>query len=228
MTGEAASTAPVIRVRITYAKGEPLRFISHLDLARTWERAFRRARLPLAYSQGFNPRPRFQMAAALPVGVTGSAELLDLWLVEPWTPAHVLDSLRPALPIGLQAVDAAPVELVAVPLQVRLRAARYTAVVAGPEAPEAIQARVRALLEAPTLPRRRQHKGEWQTYDLRPLLQDVVVEAGTEAQVLLSMRLASGPEGAGRPDELLDALGLSLAVQSIERTRLIFEVEEKS
>lgn len=59
---------PVQRLRFAYAKGEALRYISHLDLARTWERAFRRAGLPVAYSQGFNPKPRFQIAAALPWG----------------------------------------------------------------------------------------------------------------------------------------------------------------
>ena len=58
---------PRQRIRVTFGKGQQLKYISHLDLARTWERVFRRARLPVAYSQGFNPRPRFQLAAALPV-----------------------------------------------------------------------------------------------------------------------------------------------------------------
>ena len=71
------------RLRARFAKRESLKYISHLDLARTWERVFRRAGLPVVYSQGFNPRPRFQIAAALPVGVTGQSELLDIWLSEP-------------------------------------------------------------------------------------------------------------------------------------------------
>ncbi len=57
------------RLRLTFAKGEAVKYISHLDLARTWERVFRRVGLPLAYSQGYNPRPRFQIAAALPEDV---------------------------------------------------------------------------------------------------------------------------------------------------------------
>ena len=77
---------PKQRLRLRFSKGEQLKYISHLDLARAWERAFRRAGLPVAHSQGFNPRPRLQIAAALPVGVTGRAEYLDVWLTEALVP----------------------------------------------------------------------------------------------------------------------------------------------
>jgi len=71
------------RLRITFAKGETLKYISHLDLARAWERALRRAGVPLAYSQGFNPRPKMAFAAALPVGYTATAEMVDILLEKP-------------------------------------------------------------------------------------------------------------------------------------------------
>jgi radical SAM-linked protein len=69
-----------MRLRITFAKTEAMRFTSHLDLHKTWERTFRRARLPLAYSQGFNPHPHINLASALPLGFTGDQEVIDVWL----------------------------------------------------------------------------------------------------------------------------------------------------
>lgn len=217
---------PKKRLRITFEKGEVLKYISHLDLARTWERVFRRAGLPVAYSQGFNPRPRFQIAAALPVGVTGRAELLDVWLTEPMGSSEVLTRLRTALPPGLEATDSVNVDLRSPSLQSQMRAADYRATVLGPEPAETIQYRVRALLELPSVPRRRQHKGKWQSYDLRPFIQSVVVEPGEEGEHILTMRLQASPDGAGRPDEVLEVLGLSLAAHTVERTRLRFEFDK--
>ncbi len=72
-----------MRLRVTFSKGGPLVYTSHLDLARAWERALRRAGVGLVYSGGFNPRPKLQLAAALPLGHTAEAEWLDVWLEKP-------------------------------------------------------------------------------------------------------------------------------------------------
>jgi radical SAM-linked protein len=223
MTNEQGSKQ---RLRIGFAKGEPLKYISHLDLARTWERTFRRAGLPVAYSQGFNPRPRFQIAAALPVGITGGAELLDVWLSEPVAPEEAFALLRPALPSGLAVSTVEEVELRAPSLQAQMRAADYRAVIHSPEPVESLRGRVQALLDAPTLPRQRHHKGKWQTYDLRPLVQSVTVAAGHAGEQVMEMRLQASPQGAGRPDEVLDVLGLSLVPHSVERTTLWLEFDK--
>ncbi len=217
---------PQQRLRIRFAKGEALKYISHLDLARTWERVFRRAGLPMAYSQGFNPRPRFQIAAALPVGVTGRVELMDLWLLELLSPEEMLERLRLALARGLDVVDAMEVDLRAPSLQSQLRAASYRVAISSPETVEAIRTRVQALMELPAIPRQRHHKGKWQTYDLRPLIQNVAVEPGQEGEQVLLMRVQASPQGAGRPDEVLDVLGLSLVPHSLERTNLCFEFDK--
>ncbi len=214
--------APVQRLRMAYAKGEELRYISHLDLQRTWERAFRRARLPMAYSQGFNPRPRFQMASALPVGVTGRSELLDIWLVEPLSSEEAVSRLRPVLPGGLEVLSAEEVELPAPALQAQMRAADYQAEIHTAEPAGAIEGRIEALMASQAIPRRRMQKGEWQAYDLRPLIQAVRVEVTAEGTILLTMRLEASPRGAGRPEEVLDALGLALSRHRVERTQLYF------
>jgi radical SAM-linked protein len=217
---------PEQRLRIQFAKGAELQYISHLDLARVWERIFRRAALPVAYSQGFNPRPRFQLAAALPVGVTGRAELLDVWLDVTMDPAEALARLVPVLPAGLEVLGVEEVGLRAPALQSQMRAAGYRAEVRTSEPLEGIETRIQALLEAPTLPRQRHHKGRMRSYDLRPLIQQVEVERGEEGKTVLRMRLQASPQGAGRPDEVLDALGLSIAPHAIERTKLHFDFDK--
>jgi hypothetical protein len=107
-----------------------------------------------------------------------------------------------------------------------MRSAAYRATVRSPEPTEAIRQRVSALLKVPTLPRRRHHKGKEQTYDLRPFIQSIEVQPGQQGEHVLTMRLQASPDGAGRPDEVLDVLGLSLAVYTIERTSLYFEFDK--
>jgi radical SAM-linked protein len=218
--------APKQRLRIWFARGPELRYVSHLDMARTWERSFRRAGLPVAYSRGFNPRPRFQIASALPVGVTGREELTDVWLDAPLDPQELLDRLRPALPVGLDVMDAQEVDLRAPSLQSQMRAARYVVTVVSQEPVAAIQTRIDSLLEAPVIMRQRHHKGKMQPYDLRPLVQSVAVEPQGDKERILSMRLQASPQGAGRPDQVLDVLGLSTVPFSIERTNLYFEFDK--
>jgi radical SAM-linked protein len=217
---------PRQRLRLTFGKGEAIKYISHLDLARTWERILRRAGFPLAYSQGFNPRPRFQIAAALPVGVTGRSELLDLWLTECLAPDEALARLRPELPAGLDVLDIQEVELRAPALQSQMRSAGYRVVLQTQEPVEAIRIRLQALLDVPALPRQRLHKGKLQNYDLRPLVQSLSVEPGKGGVQVLTMRLQASPQGAGRPDQVLEALGLSLGPHAIERTNLCLEFDK--
>ncbi len=217
---------PRNRFRLRFAKTEALKYISHLDLARTWERVFRRAELPVAYSKGFNPRPRFQIAAALPVGVMGRAEYLDVWLNVPLNCEDVLSRLHPALPTGLKVLEVEEVELRAPALQSQVREADYRAVVRSREPLEAVRARVEVLLHASTVLRKRHHKGKLRAYDLRPLVRCVTVESGQAGELVLSMRLQASPSGAGRPDAVLEVLGLSLVSHRVERTKLYFEFDK--
>lgn len=71
-----------MRLRITFSKSGGLRYTGHLDMQTTWERTIRRAGLPLAYTQGFHPGPKIQIASALPLGFIGRAEIVDIWLRE--------------------------------------------------------------------------------------------------------------------------------------------------
>ena len=99
--------APVVqRVRIRYAKRGPLRFTSHRDFARAFERAVRRAGVPVAYSQGFSPHPKISYASAAPTGVASEAEYLEIGLQAPAEPERVRAALDEALSPGLDVLEA--------------------------------------------------------------------------------------------------------------------------
>ena len=87
-----------MRVRITFSKTPAMRYTGHLDLHRAWERAFRRAGLPLAYSQGFHPGPRLNLACALPLGFTSECEIVDAWLDGDLALSEIETALTGALP----------------------------------------------------------------------------------------------------------------------------------
>jgi radical SAM-linked protein len=96
---------PVQRLRIRYAKRGRLRFTSHRDFSRAFERAIFRARIPMAYSSGFNPHPRISYAGASPTGAASEAEYLEIGLAETVDPAAVHAALDEALPQGLDVVE---------------------------------------------------------------------------------------------------------------------------
>ena len=91
---------PVQRLRVRYAKRGRLRFTSHRDFSRAFERAIVRARVPMAYSSGFNPHPRISYAGASPTGAASEAEYLEIGLARTVDPAEVLTALEALSPTG--------------------------------------------------------------------------------------------------------------------------------
>lgn len=212
----------VQRLRFVFAKQAGLRYISHLDLMRAWERALRRARLPVAHTQGFNPRPRLLFAAALAVGWTGRAEMVDLFLEQRVDLRQAGPALLAQLPPGLDVSTITEVDLALPNLPAQVIAAEYRIELEqGPNAADLAE-RVARLLAAPSLPRRRERPDGVRSYDLRPLVQDL--RSGQENGCsLLWTRLQADGTATGRPDELVDQLGLVQYLRSIERTRILFK-----
>lgn len=206
-----------MRLRITFSKTGPLRYIGHLDLHTLWERAARRAGLPLAYSQGFHPQPKLQLASALPLGFSSRCEVLDMRLTEDVDPADLPERLRPVLPDGIRVLHAEPVDERAAPLQTRLVSAEYEVQATDELDRAALQRRLDELLAAASLPRERRGKA----YDLRPLIEELRM-LGREAPIRFFIRLAAREGATGRPEEVLDLLGIPLEDAQVERTALIF------
>lgn len=203
-----------MRLRITFAKTGPLRYTGHLDLHKIWERTLRRAGLPLAYSQGFHPQPKIQIAAALPLGFLGREEIVDIWLETNDSPPPSPDSLQSAAPPGLTILRVEPVPERAPALPTQIAAAEYQVTLLEAGGGSDLERRVADLLAKETLPRERRGK----SYDLRPLIQTLACRGAS-----LDMILSAGEGATGRPEEVLDELGIPPETTRIERTRLILK-----
>ena len=114
-----------MKLRALLTKGEEIRFISHLDYAALIERAIRRAKLPVAYSEGFNPHMKFSFASALAVGVTSEAEVMDVELSRPVAQPEAWDRLAAALPPGVRLGRLVPYEGKAKSLMAAVDRAEY-------------------------------------------------------------------------------------------------------
>lgn len=194
------------RVRIRFGKHGSLRFVGHLDLAQTWERVLRRAQVPLEYTQGFNPRPRLQFAAALPVGVTSESEYLDAWLTQPLGgdfPGEWIERLNATCPPGLRVYDLQEVAIRGPALPTLAATSEYVITPADETlSAEDLAARARDLLAREEIMR----QGRKKPYDLRPRVLDLRMNE----QGQLIAHLVTSERGNARPDELLDAMGLEL------------------
>ncbi|HEX9923542.1 MAG TPA: TIGR03936 family radical SAM-associated protein [Anaerolineae bacterium] len=213
------------RLRLTFAKKSDIKYISHLDLALLWERALRRARLPLGYSQGFNPRPKIQIASGLPLGTSGTAEILDMLLTEPVNPDEALERIRPTLPLGVALYSVEEVPLKAAALQQLLHRADYRVLVETDLPAETLRQRINDLLAAEQIIQTRRRRKQEETYDLRPWLYELRLAGLAEGVAHLHMQLAAGQSGNLRPQEVLKVLGLADNWVDLERTRLIFDNE---
>ena len=214
------------RLRLTYARGESLRFISHQDEFRMWERTIRRTRMPLAYKKGFNPQPHMQFAAPLGVGFSGSRELMDFRLETPLPETEVAERLTKALAPGVKIVNLQTVELRSTPLQASLLGADYTLLVQTAALPDGHR-RVDEFLERTEIWRTRQRKGREYRYNLRPVVHELSFAGPTAdgQNVAFQLRVQLLEGATGRPDEVLAELGLTDFPHLLHRDRLYFSSE---
>lgn len=96
----------MINIRIKFTKGNEVKYISHLDLMRTFMRAVRRANIPIAYSGGFNPHPEMSFGAPLSVGVISLAEYVDITLAKEMALSEIVDMLNQSMPVGIRILGA--------------------------------------------------------------------------------------------------------------------------
>lgn len=200
---------PVQRLRVRYAKRGRARFASHRDFSRAFERALRRAEVPMAYSSGFSPHPRISYANASPTGAASEAEYLEIGLTRVCDPATVRAALDAALPPGLDVVDvvvSAPGALADLLTGSRWRL--QLSVASG----VALEEAVRRFLAAPSVSVSRMTKNGRRDFDARSAVVVLeVVEGGLELVLVHQEPLV-------RPDDVLAALvevSPEFAVESI-------------
>jgi radical SAM-linked protein len=189
-----------------------MRYTSNLDVQKSWERTFRRAKLPIAYSQGFHPQPKIQLACPLPLGFLSEHEILDIVTEEKLDIPNLESQLAEKIPPGIQINEINEVELTEPSLQVQTRAAQYRLEFLNPIELSKISADIDLLLKKETIIRTRRGK----IYDLRPLIIDLVAYE-EESSPKIRITLSATENATGRPEEILDEL--LIPFQSVRITR---------
>ena len=213
------------RLRIRFSRGEEIKYISHLDLMRLWQRALNRAGVALAYSEGFNPRPRMSLAAPLALGVTSEAELMDVVLTK-WSSPHAFTTaVSRQLPCGIEISQVYNTPLTMPSLQSQVRHAEYTVEIETEKGQENIESVISALLTKESLPWQHQRDTGPRHYDLRTLIDDIWLIGCSNGRGNIGMRLRCDSHGSGRPEQVAAALGFEKYPVSIHRTRLILQAK---
>ncbi len=212
--GAPSGVATSTRFRIVFEKGPGMRFTSHLDLMRTWERTLRRSGLPLAFTQGHHPHLKMSFGPPLPLGFRSRAEVFDLELSRP--PAvDLAERLNAVLPDALRVLSFRPILFKTPSLMSQLEGASYRIrfprpflAEAGlsPEAlPGVLEARITTLLARNPIVVRRESEAQTREFDARPSIVSLEPAAG-EQPVALDAHLRFLPRAQVRPDEVVELL----------------------
>ncbi len=208
-----------MRIRIQFSKLGKIRFTSHRDVARIWERALRRSGLPVAYSEGFNPRPRLSFGLALSTGHESGAEYLDVEL-DPDRVADLDIDALPALltaqlPVGLTATAVVVIDRRMPSLQQAVTSCTWQIDVAETNL-EVVEGALNRALASAEIMVTRERKGKQVTDDLRPLVLTLAVDSPIEDGMRLIAELGTQPR-AVRVSELLPALDPPLTELRVHR-----------
>jgi radical SAM-linked protein len=199
-----------MKIRIRFSKLGRVRWTSHRDVARMWERALRRARLPMAYTEGFSPRPKLSFGLALPTGCESNAEYLDVALSEPVAPEEVTATFSSLLPDGVDVLAAQVLASGAGSLQEEVTSCRWEIDVPQLDRSTLDQAIAR-VLGSEVLSVTRERKGRPVTDDMRPSVLALSSTGPIGAGTGLVAELGTRPRGV-RPAELAQVMGLELGL----------------
>lgn len=198
-----------------YAKEGPAKYISHLDLIRAFERAVRRAGLPIAFTQGFNPHPKLSFAAPLAVGTAGEAEFADMELAANIPAAAVTESLSDVMPEGLRLREVRIVAESTPALMAMVDRAAYTAraMLEEPLEQETLEKSVSDFLSKPEiLVERRSKTGEKRKHDIKPGIFAMFARVNNDI-IVLEAELKTGSSGNIRCEELIAAFKESSGIR---------------
>lgn len=190
-----------MKLRVRLSKTGMARFFSHLDLQRTLERTLRRAGLPIAYSQGFNPHPRISFASALATGTSSEGEFIDLELTQPVEPADFLARANAQCPQGLRLEEARPTALKGEALMALLDAAEYRLTLSGGE-PAELPGAVAAFLAAEAVTVTKEGRTGPRQVNIRPMVYLLEVTGPGELRAVVQ----TGSQGNLKPDDLVAGL----------------------
>ena len=199
-----------MKIRVRFTKVGRVRWTSHRDVARMWERALRRGQMPVSYTAGFTPRPQLSFGLALPTGCESVAEYLDVALDEAVAPSELARQASSMLPEGVDVVAAAVLEPGTNSLQEDVSSCTWEIHVPGVDA-EDLDVAIGRALDADSLPITRERKGRDVVDDLRPSVLALSCAASDSDGAQLLAELGTRPRGV-RPSELAQALGIELGL----------------
>ena len=228
-------------IRVRFIRGEEVKFISHLDLMKVFERALRRTGLPISYSQGFNPHPQMVFGLPLSVGVTSEAEYADFELSQEVNPAEYIEKLNTGLPPGIRIMEAA-VRKTKENIMATIAGAGYEITAFLKESPELadMSERVSHFMNNNNIIVRKEGKGGVKDIDIKPMILKLDVapvmqippgyeEFGSAFRFTALLR--AGSVANLRPELLIRALsgdtGFDLGVCRVHRSRLFVEKDGK-
>ena len=221
-----------MRIRVRFSKIGKIRWTSHRDLARIWERSIRRVGLPVAYSQGFSPRPKVHFGLALSTGHESLAEYLDIDLdpdaagdrmPEPDQLARLVPQLTASLPAGIDVTAIGQIETSVMSLQQAVTSCSWDVEIRS-AAPDVVDKEIERVLAANELSITRERKGKAVTDDVRPYLLDFVVAGPTEVGTQVHAHLATQPRGL-RISELIALLDPQWSEGLVRRTNQWIELD---
>jgi len=212
------------RLRLTFARDDAARYLTHLDVMRMWERVLKRAALPVAYSEGFSPRPRIALAAPLAVGMTSDCELLEMIMLERVPLQRPMDAIGTQLPAGFRLLEVKEVPVGQPSLQSMLRTATYDVAVPDSRPPQLWRDAITALLARDTVPWQHMRGDDLREYDLRPLIVDAALIDSDGEIAQLRFHLRNDERGSGRCEQVTRALGAEAPPTRIRRIYL--EIQE--
>ena len=209
------------RLRIRFCREQAVKFISHLDTMRLWNRALHRAGISLAYTEGFSPHPRISLAAPLSVGVTSEAELMDVFVAKWVSPHFFTATVSQQLPTGIEILQTYQVAPTVPSLQSQVRYAEYKVEVGTEKGQKDVKSALTSLLSLKKLPWQHQRDTGTRSYDLRALIDDLWLIDWRHSCCTIGMRLRCDSSGSGRPEQVILALGFTHYPQLVHRTKLI-------
>lgn len=221
------------KLRIKFSKEGAIRYISHLDLMRTMERALRRANLQLAFSEGFNPHPKISFASALSLGVESQGEYLDVELEKPTAIADLKDRLNGCLPGGIRVLEIEELKDKAPAAMSLVEGAAYQ--ISGQTTPEWSKEKwleaIGGLLAQKEVQVEREGKKGLREVDIAPLILDLELQDLVQREFTLNVLVRSGSRGNVRAEEVLQALQkyytLPLAEETVRVRRTGLYKEDK-
>jgi radical SAM-linked protein len=214
------------RLRIKYRRGEEVKYISHLDIMRLWQRALNRAGISLAYSEGFHPHPKFSLAAPLAIGVTSQTELMDITLTRQVSPHFLTAAVTRQLPAGFEILQVVSIPETLPSLQSQIRFAEYTVELTTEREQQELASAIASLLSRENLPWQHQRDTGPRHYDLRALVDDIWLLDCQGGLCKIGMRLRCDNSGSGRPEQVSIALGFTEPPISVHRTKLILSANQ--